>query len=574
MRPRRTTVLVCAAALALVCGRPAVAGPPVEPRLVLVLAIDQLRGDRLDPTLPGGLGRLAREGRVFADAAHAHAGTETCPGHVVILTGLHPGHAGVPLNDWRDRETGREVYCVEDDSPDARVLPPGGGDGEGRSPRRIRGTTLGDWLQRAHPGARVFSVSGKDRAAIAMAGQGPDGAYWYSQDPPGGFTSSAFYVESLPDWVEAWHGPGRDAWLARLPERWEHGSDGAPDGSRPDDTPWEVARFSRVSGHPVGTGDREAVLTQTFFSPWLDELTLDFAGALVEAEGLGRDDTPDLLAIGLTATDTVGHLYGPGSQEARDALLRLDEALGRFLDRMEAIVGEGRLLVVLTGDHGVAELPEWVESVGAGACPVAGGRPDLAALDRALEAAVRAELGVEAAPSGEADSSPDEARWLLRASHELTVNRALARRHEVPVARVVAAAEAFLEAEPGVTRVWTAAEIERGEGPEPFATLYRNSHDPERSGDLVVQTDPTCVFSRYPSGTSHGTPHLYDRAVPVVFHGAGIGGGVVRARAAPVDIGPTLADWLDVEAPDGLDGRVLPLAPSEASGTAGGTSAD
>ncbi len=531
------------------------AGSAEPPRLVLVIAVDQLRSDRLDPTLPGGLGRIAREGRVFADAALGHANTETCPGHAAIATGRHPGAAGVPLNDFFDRESGRSVYCVGDESSDARVLGPSGDAGEGRSPRRLRVPTLGDWLKETSPASRVFSVSGKDRAAIVLGGRRADGVYWAESRPPGGFTTSRYYRESIPEWAERWQGPepARDAFLSGIPPRWDHPANAPGNGARPDDTPWEVSRFGRESGHPLRSDDRKKFLDQVGFSPWLDSITLDFARELAEREKVGEGTAPDLLAIGLSATDTLGHLYGPGSQEARDALRRLDADMGAFLDALEARVGKGRVLVALTADHGVVELPEYLAQVGTSDCPVRGGRIDGKALKEGLEAALREALD----PPGAAASHEP---WMRQASLEFTVNRTRAADRGVPVARVVEVAAGFLSRQPGIARVWTADEISRSEGPEPIATLYRNSFDAERSGDLMLQTVPTCVLSSYPSGTSHGTPHLYDRAVPVVFLGPGVEAGIVRGRAGPVDVAPTLARALGIAVPAGLDGRPLPLA--------------
>ena len=552
---RVARVAACAAVL-LAAPRvtPAASAAASPPRVVLVLSIDQLRADRLDPSLPGGLGRIAREGRVFADAAHAHAGTETCPGHAAILTGHHPGPAGIPLNDFIDRESGRSIYCVADDAPDARTLGPAGDAGEGRSPRRMRVSALGDWMKASDSSARVFAVSGKDRAAITLAGQHPDGVYWAEARPPGGFTTSRYYRAAMPQWAKRWYGKEAEegAFLADVPARWEHPGGVPPNGARIDDTPWEASRFSRVSGHPLRSDDRKQLLDQIAFSPWLDTMTLDFARALVDGEKIGQGGGTDLLAVSLSATDTVGHLYGPGSQEARDALRRLDADLGRFLSAVEKRAGKGRLLVVLTSDHGVLELPEVLAQTGASECPVPGGRIDAKALGKRLEAAVAD--AVE--PAG---SPAHDEPWLRHASLELTVNRQLAAARGVAVERVIDAAKQFLSTQPGVERVWTPDEIARGEGPVPFAALYRNSFDAERSGDLVIQTAPTCELSPYPSGTSHGTPYLYDRAVPLVFYGPGISPGVVRGRAAPVDIAPTIARQIGVPAPPGLDGQALAL---------------
>ncbi|HME71954.1 MAG TPA: alkaline phosphatase family protein [Myxococcota bacterium] len=525
-----------------------------SPRLVLLLAVDQLRPDRLSTTLPGGLGRLMREGRVFADAALEHADTETCPGHATMLTGRHPGPAGIPANEFVERDTGRLVYCVQDDAPDAAVLGGGPAPAQGRSPRKMRVSALGDWLKASQPGARVFSLSGKDRAAITLGGEHPEAAYWFDRGPAQGFTTSRYYRSELPAWVRAFNRPagGEPAFLARVPDRWEHPTDSPANGARRDDYPAESAQFGRTSGHPVRDPDVRIFLEHLYYTPFLDDVTLDFARALVGNEHMGSGPGVDLLAISLSANDPVGHLYGPGSQEARDALLRLDAAVGEFLAFLEAEVGKGRMLVVLTADHGVLELPEWLVENGASECPLPTGRGSSRALAEGLAAALHSALDPKGSPV---------VAWMTAAGYALTVNRPLAEERHVPVLRVVDLARRWLGSQPGIVHVWTQEEIERGRGPAPFAALYLNSFDPERSGDLTIQPAPTCLFSASPTGTSHGTPYLYDRAVPLVFFGPGVSPGVVRGRAATVDIAPTLARAIGLELSAELDGHALTLQP-------------
>jgi len=526
------------------------------PRLVLLLVVDQLRADRLDPSLPGGLGRLAREGRVFPDARLDHAHTETCPGHVAAATGRHPGPAGIPGNRFVERESGVERYCVEDPAPGARVHGAPAGEGaSGRSPRSIRASALGDWLRQAHPQARVFSLSAKDRAAIALGGQRPDAAFWLDREGALGFTTSAYYLPELPGWLAGFNGDGDGAagegFLGELPAAWDHPSGAPANGARRDDYPPEIDRFRRTAPHPLRGPDRAATLQRLYASPFADEVTLALARRLVEAEGLGDDAVPDLLALGLSATDVVGHYYGPWSQESRDALLRLDAALGRFLTELEERTGPGGLAVGLTADHGVLALPEWLAETGRSACPVRGGRVDARGLGAALEVAVSEALG--------GDSGGDHGPWLIRAGHRLTVNRPRARAADVAPERVVAAAREMLARQPVVARVWTAAELEAGEGPRPWADLYRNSHAPDRGGDLIVQPREDCLIGAWGAGTTHGTPYLYDRAVPLVLWGAGVAPGRVRGPARVVDLAPSLAALLELAPPPEVEGRALAL---------------
>ena len=218
-----------------------------SPRLVVLVAVDQLRRDRIDDTLPGGLGRLVREGHVFTEGVVDHAASETCPGHASISSGRHPGRVGVVANRYIEVATGERRYCVWDPSPDAAVI--GAEDPEdGRSPRALRTDALGDWMKRADPAARVFAVSAKDRSAITLGGQGPDGVYWLRRNARPGFTTSLHYARELPGWVARWN----DDLVERVPAEWIHEPPpGLATAGRPDDFPGESDERSRTSPHPV-----------------------------------------------------------------------------------------------------------------------------------------------------------------------------------------------------------------------------------------------------------------------------------------------------------------------------------
>jgi len=537
-----------AAALAVVLAQLAGAAA-APPRLVLVVAVDQLRPDRLDPALPGGLGRLMREGRVYTEAALAHALTETCPGHATMLTGRHPAALGIPANQFFDPASGARLSCVYDPSPAAAELH---GEG-GVSSAAMRADALGDWLKRASPRSRVFAVAGKDRGAVLLAGRHPDGAYWFRGGARPVFTTSRYYRDALPGWVAAWNGadPPRDGFLAGLPDAWAHGAPG--EDAIADDFPGEGTRFSRTSPHPLRARDLERFAEQLYASPFLDELTLEFARRLLESEDLGRGPAPDLLALSLSATDLVGHTYGPASREAADALRRLDAALGAFLALAEARA-DGRLLVALTADHGVLPLPEWLERTGRATCPVAGSRTSATRLGAALLARLWWRHGPWAAVPR---------AWVDFAGSQGRVNRTLAEARGVAPEEIVAEAKMLLQRWPAVGRVWTQAEIAAGDGE--LAELYRRSFVPGRSGDFVVQPARGCLLSYYDTGTSHGSPYDYDRRVPLVLFGPGVPPGRVAGPAATVDLAPTLAGLLGIPTPQDLDGRPLSLAEEAAS---------
>ncbi len=511
------------------------------PRLVLLLSIDQLRADRVDEGLPGGLGRIAREGLRYTNAWLDHATTETCPGHASMVTGRHPSGSGIPGNRFLDGEGGRPTYCVEDPREDALVF----GAEHGRSPRHLRSTSLGDWMKRARPETRVFSVSGKDRAAIMLGGQSADAAYWLNRSDAVGFTTSRYYVDERPAWVTAFNA----ALTTGLPRTWTHDvASGVPAG-RTDDFPGESPEYGRTSGHPLLHGDPERFAENLYATPYLDQVTLRFARELVTRTRLGRGEGPDLLAISLSATDRVGHLYGPYSHESRDTLVRLDRELDRFLDFLNAELGAGSLLVVLTSDHGVLPLPEWLAGQGGLACPEEDGRAGLRMLVLGLFFELHKELGgVFSWPR----------QWVTIAGSRIGVRRLLSRRAGIPVENVLDVAEAYLERVPAVARAWRADEIRSESGAQ--ARLYRNSFVPGRSGDLLIQLERTCLISPSDTGTGHGSVYAYDRRVPLVFWGQGVKTAERSGRVATVDIAPTLARWLALETPEQLDGRAHSLS--------------
>ena len=507
-----------------------------KPKLILVVAIDQLRRDRLDANMPGGLGKIL-SGRQFVEGQLDHGITNTCPGHVVMLTGANPSTAGVPGNSFIDRETFESRYCVDDRDSKTRVI----GGAEFRSPRNIRADSLGDWLKQVSPKSKVFSLSGKDRAAIAMGGQNPDGVYWYHKET-GRFTSSGFYMESLPDYVVKFNGvvPEQNGQIATLPTSWKH----APSPFRADDFPGEQEEFSNVSGRPINNGDR--IYEQIYASPYLDKLTLDLASVLSREESLGQGDQTDMLIIGLSATDVIGHLYGPRSSESIDALEKLDLWLGELLKQLENQAGEGNILIALSADHGVAELPEFKTAQETNRCPRQG-RLSVTGFVTALYWNIYKEFGFPF-------NFPT--KLVLFGGSSFTINRDAIRDAGIDEGELLAWLDDYLTDLEIVKQTWTRAEVQSST--DEVARLLRNSFVPDRSGDIFVQLHEDCVLQPG-GGTTHGSVYDYDREIPVVFYGWGVEPGEVSGSAYSVDMGPTIADHIGILVPEGLDGQVLDL---------------
>ena len=514
--------------------------PPrsTSPKLVVIVAVDQMRPDRIDASMPGGLGRLMREGHVFQDAMLNHGLTTTCPGHVVMSTGVNPAKAGIAGNSYIDHQTMKARYCVDDaDSANtvynATLV---------RSPNALTATTLGAWLKNASPESRVISVAGKDRAAITLGGKQADRALWYHTEALG-FTTSRYYGE-MPEYLVDFNQGNfyTEGFGSNFPERWVH----AEGSLRMDDYVGESERNERKSAHPLNTGEMSERAARIYWSPYLDVATGALARKVIVAEQLGQRGVTDMLAVSFSATDVVGHLYGPFSAESEDGLAILDREMGVFLDVLDEVTG-GDYILGMSADHGVLPLPEWLTEKGEMQCAVEGGRINLRREGLKLYWHLYRHFTFPLTnPAG-----------LIGFSEAgITINTALADELGLNIDEVIASIESYYEAKPEIAAAWTHEEINSSS--DPFARLYRNSLVVGKSPHLMLQLSQTClVFGDV--GTTHGTPYYYDRKVPLIFFGKGVQAGTTAGEHHSIDLAPTLGDRLGLPMPDNLDGQVLPV---------------
>jgi hypothetical protein len=356
--------------------------------------------------------------------------------------------------------------------------------------------------------------------------------YWYV--PSGRFTTSTYYATQLPQWVRQFNSRRIPAsWAGRT---WELLlSEGAY--PEPDSVPAESGGQLYMFPHTLPE-DMVAAAQTLFTFPWLDDLTLSFALEAVRTQSLGRGNRLDLLAISLSATDYVGHRWGPDSRELHDNILRLDRVLGGFLDTLFTMVDSRRVLVALTADHGVAPIPE-VAAVS--------GHPSAR---RVSFAGVMAGLRSWLAASG-ADSLD-----IAFGSGAFSVNRrelvAAGINLDTLQARFMRAASAV----PGVASVNTLEELAaRDTTTDDIARRWLHMFRPGDEALAVVTLHPYNMWGTIPA--THGTPHHYDAHVPLIFWGEPFRTGRYAERVRVVDLAPTLARAAGVTPLERLDGRVL-----------------
>ena len=532
---KRLAALLLLAATPLAAQTPP-ATPPfaTPPKLIVAISVDQFSADLFQQyrnRFTDGLARLLNTGAVFPSGYQSHAATETCPGHSTILTGMRPAHTGIIANNWIDQRAPRAdktVYCAEDER-----APGSTSNAYTTADLHLRVPTLGEMMKAANSASRVVSVAGKDRAAIMMGGHRID-ELWYWDGK--GYASYA--GRAVPPVVARTR-----AAVAQLIAR-PQAPLALPGWCKPLDRPIDVGgqvlgqgRFQRAAG------DAKAFRA----SPAADAAVLALAAGFVQDMKLGRGAAPDLLAVGLSATDYIGHANGTQGTEMCIQLAQLDQAIGSFMAVLDATGVDYE--VVLTADHGAHDMTERQQQR---AMPMEA-HVEPALSGKAIGSAIQQELRLADNPllGSEGDIYADVA---LPAAIRAKVLAIAARRYRAMSQVAAVFTKAELAATPLATtppETWTL--IERA----------RASFDAERSGDLLVLLKPRVSPIEKPGPgyvETHGSPWDYDRRVPILFWRRGMTPFEQPLSVETVDIAPTLAATLRLP-PATFDGRCLDLDP-------------
>jgi len=485
------------------------------PRLVVLFVVDQLRADHLDrigPELPADGGfRWLLDGALWPQARHEVFQAMTGPGHSAIATSAWPARTGIALNRWFTPDGVRQ-YCVGD--PSVTPVPD---DGKGKStpigPANLRLPTLGDHLKVRDGNSTVVSISFKDRAATLLGGHRADAVLWFDTKAKRWATSTA-WSSALPQWI----------------------------------LPVNEAVASELGSDP---------LHWPTVGPQVDRLTADAVLAAIDGLDLGGDDTTDLLLVSLSQNDYLGHWFGPLADATRRGLVDgTDRALHRILEHLAVRVGLDDVLVGLTGDHGIPNLPTEMVAAGHSA-----GRVRSTPTMNALNAHLTATLG-PAAGGVWIVGTEDFNFWFAGEA----VADPLTRRAAEETAR------AWLLGVEGIEFVITRTDRREGyltpDVPPDAAAVIANQYVFGRSGDVVASPRPHWISGDETDGVGHMSRHDYDVTVPLFLRGAGVAPGRYAEDADAVDLTATLSALMGLQPPDTPDGRVLQEAlPAGVPGT-------
>ena len=526
-----------------------------KPKLVLQITIDQLRGDFpwrfRDRFGKGGFRYLMDKGVAYTNAHYQHSTTFTAVGHAALATGGNAAQHGLAGNDWYDQKTGERVYCVEDPrNPFIGKKPSAKTKHKGTSPRNLTSSTIGDELIIASGGkSRMFSVSIKDRGAILPGGQ-LGKAFWYSSGS-GKFVTSTYYYSEYPAWVAAWnkadHAGKYQKVTWNLKEKKSKYVYGHMDNRAAEKG---YKHLKATYPHKLGAKKKKNFYKALRFTPMGDMVTLNFAKELLKQEKLGQGSATDMLQISFSATDYLGHAYGPNSLEYEDNLLYMDATLADLFGYIDKTIGLDKTLIVLSADHGVDAVPEslrkgfYMTRSGEGA-----GRHNPKTFILRVNAALQKRYNTK--------ESFVSAFW----NPSLYLNLGTIEKLKLDVSEVEAALRDAILKVPGIALAVTRTDLLAGNIPsDPIMDKLQAAFHPTRSGNvLIIQKQGWYLYPNVNLfAAMHGSPYSYDTYVPVMFAGPGITPQIVDRLIAPTDIAPTVTNYLGVKPPSGSIGMVLP----------------
>jgi predicted AlkP superfamily pyrophosphatase or phosphodiesterase len=526
-----------------------------RPKLVVVLVVDQMRGDYVDKfqhQWNGGLKRLVNEGAWFHEAAYPYAATETCVGHSTISTGAFPATHGMIANEWWDREQQKEVTCTAD--PAVKNLPYAtaasttpaatGADAAtssigsmatptapGDSAVKMLVPSFADELKfQTGAGTRIVTMSLKARASVTLAGHQGDAVTWFDGITGNWMTSSAYpQAPFVAEFVKA-HPVAADygkTWTPLLPDS-AYMYEKITVGAGP--PPGYGAAFPHpLRGLADGKGPDLSFYWQWATSPYAETYLAEMAEAAVDKLQLGKGPGTDFLGVSFSSVDYVGHSFGPRSWEVQDELVRLDRDLAAFFAHLDESVGRGNYIVALSADHGVAPIPEELRKLGIDA-----GRLNLDQVKSHIEQVFEA---LHYPRTSIAEVGGADVYFATGTYAKLKTD-----------SRAMQAVLDAIQLTPGVAHVYQAEEVDGQPATrDPIRAAEGAGFLKSRGGDLLIAPKPywiwdyTLAGQSSRGGTSHGTPHFYDQRVPIILMGWGIRPGKYYESATPADIAPTLA---------------------------------
>ncbi|WP_298780739.1 alkaline phosphatase PafA [uncultured Polaribacter sp.] len=514
-----------------------------KPKLVIGIVIDQMRYDYLtrfsDRYSEHGFKRILNNGFSLENAHYNLIPTYTAVGHASIYTGTTPNNHGIISNNWYDKFEKKSIYCVDDSN--YKTIGINGIAGQ-KSPKRMLTTTITDQLHLAqNMKGKTIGIAAKDRSAILPLGHTANASYWFEGANEGKWISSSFYMDKLPSWVVDFNASKKaDAYLS---SPWKTLYDiKTYTQSRDDNNIYEglfTGEKEPVFPHDIpNLKSKNANYSMIKAIPAGNSFTIDFAKATILGENLGKSNFTDFLAISFSSTDYIGHQFGPASVEIEDTYLRLDNDLKNLFNFLDKEVGKENYTLFLTADHAAVHVPAYLQSL------------KIPAHYLDIKKFREFTLSITKKYFNTIDIIENVSNYQIFLNKQKIESLGL---NKNEVAQKLA--DEIINFD-GIYKAVTARTLQTNHFSDGILNSLQNGYNQKFSGDVMMIPYPATLIGGR-TGTSHGSGYSYDTHVPIIFYGNGIKKGVSKKRYEITDIAPTIANLLQIEAPNGTTGKII-----------------
>ena len=517
--------------------------PAEKPKLIVWLDVDQMRYEYLNRFNAyfndGGFNRLIGEGTLCTNAHYNYIFNQPGVGEATMITGANPETHGIVSEWWYNRLPNTESHCTSDE----KYNTVGSDNDHGkRSPVAMSASTIGDELKLSNElKSKIFSVSLEPSSSVIMGGHTADCAYWFD-DESGNWITSSYYTDSLKTWVREFN--AKKIQETYLQKEWNLLlSLEDYKGCMPDKNDYETGILTKNT-FPYDLYDisnlkrRKPNYSVLKSTPYGNNFTKDFAISLIVNENLGKDDYTDMICIGFNSNEDIGLRFGPKSMEVEDIIVRLDREIEHFLRFLDEYIGKENVLVILTSNHGVSDIPQFLSDMKIPA--------DYFNAKSAIQL-LKSYL----------DATYGKGKWIeYYYKQQVFLNRELIEDSNLDLAEVQQKAAAFLLQFSGIANTITATTLQTTNFTSGVFEQLQNSYNQERSGDVLINLKPGWI-EKSNRCTDTNTGYIYCTHVPLIFYGWKIGHEKINEKLEMIDVAPTLSALLGISYPNSCTGNPI-----------------
>jgi len=512
------------------------------PKLVVGIVIEEMRYEMLlrywDSFGNEGFKRIIDNGSLCTNAKFNYLITQNSVGHATIVTGTNPAYHGIIANTWYNRLTDKVIYSTDDTK---FSIVNGNISLSNYSPQNILVSTIGDEIKIAYnEKSRVISVALNPVSSVISGGRFADYAFWFN-DNDGTWITGSYYSDTLPNWAKEFNQKKfQDIYMNKSWSTINSLSDNYK-SSLPDNSAFEIGFKNYRNTFPYELSflkSKSGNHKYLKYTPYGNTYTKDFAASAIIGENLGKDEFPDFLSVSFSVTNYVGELFGPRSVEMEDTYLRLDKDLAHFIDFLDQEIGIENVLIYITSDRGVSDVPDYLISKKQNA-GVFDGQQCVTLLNSYLSILY------------------SEGEWIkMYYSRQFYINQKLLDKTGILASEIQSRIADFVVQYAGVANAIPASVLLSTNFESGINKKIQNSFNQKRSGDVLVNLEPGWIEKNGNIAAS-GSAYNYDTHVPLIWYGSNLSKSRIDYEIDMTDIAPTISWILKINSPNSSTGKPI-----------------